>query len=58
MPPPGSPPGTSNYTTDMEMSHGLQGLVTGTSSNTARQGMVVIRGTERSTVPTDDRTRK
>jgi Flp pilus assembly protein CpaB len=43
------------YTTDMEMSRGLQGLVTGTTSNAARQGMVVIRGTERSVVPTDHR---
>jgi Flp pilus assembly protein CpaB len=43
------------YTTDMEMSHGLQGLVTGTPSNAARQGMVVIRGTERSVVPADHR---
>ena len=57
-PPPGSPKDKSNYTTDMEMSHGLQGLVTGTSSNAPRQGMVVIRGTERSTVPTDDRSRE
>jgi Flp pilus assembly protein CpaB len=55
---PGSPADKSNYTTDMEMSHGLQGLVTGTSSNAARQGMVVIRGTERSTVPTDNRAKK
>ena len=43
------------YTTDMEMSRGLQGLVTGTSSNAGRKGMVVIRGTARSVMPADDR---
>ena len=31
--PAGSPAKTATYTTDMEMSHGLQGLVTGTSAN-------------------------
>jgi pilus assembly protein CpaB len=64
LPPPGSPPlpgspaRTATYTTDMEMSHGLQGLVTGTSANSPRQGMVVIRGTERSTVQTEDRAKE
>jgi pilus assembly protein CpaB len=60
LPPPASRAGKSNYTIDMEMSRGLQGLVTGTSStgtssNDAKQGMVVIRGTTRSVVPSDDR---
>jgi pilus assembly protein CpaB len=55
---PGSPAKTATYTTDMEMSHGLQGLVTGTSANSPRQGMVVIRGTARSTVQTEDRAKE
>jgi pilus assembly protein CpaB len=48
-----SPVERLNYTIDMEMSRGLQGLVTGASSNTTRQGMVVIRGTIRSVLPID-----
>ncbi|HYI71148.1 MAG TPA: Flp pilus assembly protein CpaB [Skermanella sp.] len=54
----GSPAKTATYTTDMEMIHGLQGLVTGTSANSPRQGMVVIRGTARSTVQTEDRAKE
>jgi pilus assembly protein CpaB len=61
---PAFPAGKLSYTTDMEMSHGLQGLVTGKSPNTprsgassdaAQQGMVVIRGTARNVVPMDNR---
>jgi pilus assembly protein CpaB len=55
---PVSPAKTATYTTDLEMSHGLQGLVTGTSANSPRQGMVVIRGTARSTVQTEDRAKE
>jgi pilus assembly protein CpaB len=46
-----SPAGAPAYTIDMDMSHGLQGLVNGASTNSGGNTMTIIRGTTRNMTP-------